>query len=422
MVYGESHLAGEKRDMVKPNPLAEQTNSERPKILTDWSGYVLGHHPPVLRILATLGFRRAAGGMAWAPVGEPWTQLGLTSTEVPSSYLDDLDQALTELAITRVIDAGRLVELHRAVDRLGSSCEEVVRLFELKETDAVYEESRNLFYEVDLLRRLSNGALMADVEEERARRLGVAIGEWLSAVCSAMPFGGKGDFECLDDFDFLDNLGILRTIEQSRVPAEWNSLINGIADQYRNAKEILSPLTNDALRRMYSLTRRKAPAIGRVLSDIAERMVAMDRQILEDVTRGRGQEPMLLVDHQQRELLFQGQRFPFDSFKDKARGGLKGLLVLADRPNTFVSRDEIIIEADLGAEPERLPEYFSALRCVLGSADRSDATDSATSQYLPPIDVLIVPRRGTRDNTVKSAYKLAIPSHLLRVIPADVVK
>ena len=278
------------------------------------------------------------------------------------------------MAITAPINAPVLVELHRLLDYLTTSSSTMAEMVGENDRESIED---CWWYNYGCWKDVQK--LVVRLLEHRAGfqwiELGSAIGECVVDIT-------------IDDF-FPGNFGRLSALANLCPVPEVKKKLDAVI------------AFGEALRDKFDDDPyRLGPKLTAKLGDL-------DNEILTLLRGGLAPDPLVVIDEPHEELMFLGRRFCFKDFQAaNATGGLRCYLVLASRPQAWITRSELLRIAGLAADEETLTGYISRFRNVLKPAIEECMPKVNPDQQRLIGRAFIETRRGNQDNTVKAAYRL----------------
>lgn len=313
-------------------------------------------------------------------------QLQLEGRDTLPGELQDLKDALKDLAQAKAAEPYRLFELRLDVDRLRDLFQAALDAYTANDVEKL---EWLLWHEEDPWHDLVDQAATAvqgNPEAQRWCELGRWVGMWLACAASPQPLD-------IIPADVDRALEVAATLAPERSTL-WRQLFDKFA--------------------VVAKKRPKQDWLSKIHAS-AVALTAADAAIREGLEAAAGRGPWLIIDHVKQEIVLFGRSIPFKRFKPY---GLRLFLALASRPNQKISDVDLLKMADLKKQPGGAAEYISrAVRPVLkpivtahgpatGINDR-DTIDSA---------LVLGERKSYQSGVIPTGYRLAIPPRLVRHI------
>ena len=347
-----------------------------------WAAYVLGRYPhALLAWIDRFFFLDSREDLLRTSVPDAFNVL---LGEFPYLYLD-LDEAILELALAHELDPYWLVEIRNSIYRSEAASRELlIAADELVAGQTISEFVWQCRRPVDGLADLSQATELQSGELGSWKQLGDLIGSGMRILMTP-EFALIRPWQAMDEF-------LARLVEGS-------------------IRERLQPVV-DYWHEQQQLSEEAGVTVGQGISlvnALLDRVADLDASFLRTQRRAVVGGPLLVVDRAQEQLVFLGHPFEFSEFKQHANGGLKCFLYLAEQPQTWVTRDDIIEGAELSIDLEQLPIYFSHFRRVVTPATKPYGQRIAGQRRLEAEAAFIISKRKKRHQVANvGSYKLAI--------------
>ena len=370
-------------------PARNLTNENTPDPNLEWAAYVVGRHPQAIRAWQTIVWRIAVADAPWHPLTSPIKVFCQSCRQLPFQLFGELDSALVDLAIAKLVDAGLLVELHRQLDRSRESCERFAEMVADDDREGIDEEYAWQDDCWTTVGKLASSLLEKVGDYPQWTELGIVVGEWLVALL------------------YYDCRPPLRAVESLKLPGDRQAMDALIGPVLTLAREQW-----DAQEADYRGD-DTIKAMGWV-----DRLAEFDQGILRLLLDKLTPRPLVLIDEPRRELEFLGVRFPFDEFRGRASGGLRCFRVLAENAIRPVTCADIIRLADVTIDEHRLHEYFSGFRGVVKRATSAYLDNSPPQKRELAKKAYIVAKARKQKHNTPGTYQLQLSPSRVRVIRA----
>ncbi len=351
------------------------------RIAIEWAAYVVGHHPSVV---AAWRYKISTASLMFEDLElPPWSEIAYENETKPNRLFDELNQALRLLAVQGAVNAAVLVELHRAIDVMRSTCE----TFELESIGRSPEDEYwwQTLYEIKDTEQLVGRLLQPDHFALAWLNLGQAIGVTLLELYHPMLLP----------------------------PSRLSELVAQAGMLAQEQREELAEFAVDASSFSSTLGGLDAVDTSNLFAQLAE----LDHDILKLLVEGE-QTVVLVVDYDNKELRFFGESISFDSFKSQASGGLKVLLALAKHPNAFMTVAALEADTGLSFSEDTLKQYISSFRSVVSPTINRFREPGRPAFLQALAQAFIIAERSQRSIGRDLKYRLALNSAQVAIVGA----
>lgn len=312
-----------------------------------WAAYVLGHHPHAIRFWQQ---RIEAYCLPW---DRPWdfdpllAEMGLTLYEPPFALFEEIEVAVLKLAVNGHELPAVLTLYQRSMDRLCSLCNETS---DIVSADVVLgcrkpqpeDEPFGSKYRKEIV----------DLTW-RSRREWVAARRLAQSLFS--PDTQLHDHCCIGEVLGACYLHACEPTDFSRLEMVRSLISEGgrYEDQFSRFDQFLSD---------FNLQPESFMADNFFMTTARiEELPAIDSEFQQSLRNGT-EPPLIVIDERNRKMQYLECRFTFDEFAPVATGGFAMFLELARNPRRWMTAEDLINRAGLGADETQTTSYFSRFR------------------------------------------------------------